>query len=127
MDLPVSVVGKVTHGAQLGRKFDMPTANIEPDKEAAKLPFGVYYSEVCVDGRTYKAISNLGKKPTVKETDSVNLETFLYDFDGDLYGKELTVVLLEFKRPEMKFESVEKLVEQVHTDINAGRDYCKKS
>ena len=123
--LPVKLTGTVTHGRKLGTEFNMPTANITPDIDISGLEYGVYYSKVTVDGETYKAISNLGKKPTVKEDESVNVETFLYDFEGDLYGKIITVELLEFRRPEQKFDSYECLCTEMHRDLEAGREYIE--
>ena len=76
-----------------------------------------------VDGATYKAITNLGKRPTIDDGDYVNAESFIYDFEGDLYGKEIVVTLLKFRRPERKFESFEELSKVMHEDLNAGREY----
>jgi len=118
--------GKVTHGRQLGSSFNIPTANIIPKEDISGLTFGVYYSTVTVSGRSYKSITNLGIKPTVKDSKEVNVESFIYDFDGDLYDKEIIVTLLEFRRPEMKFESVDKLFETINTDLKEGREFDKQ-
>lgn len=72
-------------------------------------------------GRRYDAISNFGRKPTVQENGPVNIETFIYDFDEDIYGREITVTLLEFIRPERRFDSFEELAKQLKMDIAAGR------
>lgn len=121
--LPVTIKGCVLHGNKLGRLIDMPTANIVPDIDVSGFQKGVYYSLVTVDGKSYKGITNLGTKPTVKSDAKINVETFLYDYEGDLYGKEIAVELLKFRRPEMKFESFEALTEQMHKDFEAGRNY----
>ena len=122
--LPVIIKGRVTHGRKIASAFNMPTANITPTRGVSDLKYGVYYSKVLIDGNIYKGITNLGKKPTVNASNaSVNTETFIYDFDGDLYGKELTLTLLDFRRPERKFESVELLMEEIGRDVEAGRAY----
>ena len=121
--LPFSVTGVVTHGRSAGRTIDMPTANIVPTEDVSELDFGVYYSTVTVDGATYKAITNIGRRPTIDDGNFVNAESFIYDFEGDLYGKTIAVTLLEFRRPERKFESFEELSKVMHEDLNAGREY----
>lgn len=121
--LPLTLKGTVLHGKKLGRLIDMPTANIIPDTDVSHLSKGVYYSLVLIDEKSYKGITNLGTKPTVKSDSEINVETFIYDYEGDLYGKEIAVQLLEFRRPEMKFDSFEALSDQMHKDLEAGRIY----
>ena len=115
--LPVVLRGRVLHGKHLATSYNMPTANIEPAENIDGLAFGVYASEVTVDGRQYRGVSNLGIRPTVEDGTRVNLETFILDFDGDLYGQEIAVTLIKFIRPEKKFDSVEELMEQIRRDI----------
>lgn len=119
-----SVSGTVAHGRRLGRTIGMPTANLIPDQDKLLPPYGVYYSRVAVDGMLYRGISNVGCKPTVSTENTTNVETYLYDFNGDLYGRDILVSLLAFRRPEMRFDSVEHLKEQMEADIAAGRDYA---
>ena len=121
---PYSVSGVVEHGRRLGRTIGMPTANIIPNKDKLLPPYGVYYSRVAVDGTLYRGISNVGCKPTVNTENAANVETYLYDFAGDLYGRDIVVSLLAFRRPEMRFDGVERLKEQMEADIAAGRDYA---
>ena len=123
VSIPVTLTGKVLHGKALGRTIDMPTANIIPKEDISGLAYGVYYSRVTVEGSSYKAITNIGRKPTVKDSDEVNVESFLYDFDGELYEKEISVELLEFRRPEKKFSSFEELTKEMHKDLQAGKEY----
>ncbi|MBR5994442.1 MAG: riboflavin kinase [Lachnospiraceae bacterium] len=122
-ELPFKLTGTVTHGRSAGRTIDMPTANIVPAEDVSNLKYGVYYSVVKVDGASYKAITNLGKRPTIDDGDFVNAESFIYDFEGDLYGRDISVTLLEFRRPEQKFESFEALSRVMHEDLEAGREY----
>ena len=125
-ELPFTLTGTVEHGRSFGRTIDMPTANIVPGEDVSALSFGVYYSVIAVDGAIYKAITNLGRRPTVDDGNFVNAESFIYDFDGDLYDKEIEVKLLEFKRPEQKFDSFEALTEAMHKDLEEGRLYKEK-
>lgn len=121
--VPYAVSGMVAHGRKLGRKMGFPTVNIEVTKDKLMPPFGVYFSEVSVEGVHYNGITNVGCKPTVTDSKTVYAETNILDFDGDLYGKAITVKLLHFVRPEMKFESVEELKKQIDIDIEKGRIY----
>ena len=123
LKLPVILSGKVEHGRKLGSSFNIPTANIVPGEDISGLEYGVYYSVIYIEEKAYKGITNLGTKPTVNDENSVNVESFIYDFEGDLYGREIKVELLEFKRPEMKFENVNELFAQVKEDLDAGRNY----
>lgn len=120
---PYSISGRVEHGKKLGRRIGMPTANLIPEGDKLLPPNGVYYSRVVTDGRCYKGISNVGCKPTVSDSAAMGVETYLYDFAGDLYGADILVQLLEFRRPEMKFDGVEALKAQLAQDIDAGETY----
>ena len=120
---PYSVSGRVEHGQRLGRTIGMPTANLIPDPDKLLPPFGVYHSRVIVGDRIYKGISNVGCKPTVNHGQSVDVETYLYDFEGGLYGQDITVQLLAFRRPEMRFDGLESLKAQMECDIAAGREW----
>ena len=81
----------------------------------------MYLSYVNWKGNTYPAISNLGCKPTVGEKHAVGLETYIYDFEENLYGEKIEVALERFLRPEMKFGSVEELKVQMEKDLATGR------
>lgn len=122
---PYSVSGTVVHGRALGRKLGMPTANLLP--EAGKLlpPNGVYYSRAVVDGRSYRGISNVGYKPTVSRERRMGVETYLYDFEGEIYDSDIRVELLSFRRKEQAFDSVEALREQIAKDVEAGKAFSE--
>ena len=120
---PYMIVGEVVHGAKLGRKIGMPTINLLPEREKMLPPNGVYYSRTQIGDREYKSITNIGKKPTVSNEDQIGVETYLYEFDQDVYGKNAIVKLLEFKRPERKFSDVEELKAQMMKDVNEGREF----
>lgn len=118
-----AISGTVVHGRALGRKIGMPTVNILPEQNKLLPPCGVYFSEVLMDGKIYPAISNIGYKPTVNDEKVLGVETYLYDFDKDIYEKEICVRLLSFKREEKRFGSIEELKMQMAEDIRAGKDF----
>lgn len=124
---PYQIDGLITHGRQLGHTLGFPTINILPQEEKLLPPFGVYYSKVRVREGLYYGITNVGKKPTVSGEDMAGAETYLYDFEGDLYGQEAIVYLHRFLRPERKFESVEALREQIGRDVHEGRKYMQET
>lgn len=113
---PVSIVGVVTAGRQVGRELGFPTANLEVNEDFG-LADGVYRARAYVNNIAYDAMANLGCNPTVGHTQR-HLETHLFGFEGDLYGSELRVELLEKIRDERRFDSVEALREQIEKDKN---------
>lgn len=119
---PYSIKGIVEHGNEMGRKIlSMPTINLYPKKEKLLPPNGVYLSGVFIDGKCYRGITNIGYKPTIGSEEKKGVETYLYDFDGDLYGIEAKIELYEFIRKEQKFQSLNDLKKQMHLDREYGR------
>lgn len=118
---PYFIAGKVQKGNQLGRKLETPTANICPHDEKDLPPHGVYAVLVEVDGKQYEGVGNLGRKPTVAEEEPVGLEVWLFDYEGNLYDKEITVYLIDFQRAECKFNSLEELKRQIAGDALQSR------
>ncbi|MCM1540623.1 MAG: bifunctional riboflavin kinase/FAD synthetase [Blautia sp.] len=125
LGMPYPVLGTVVKGNQLGRNLGFPTVNLLPEESKLLPPNGVYFSQVRHRGRLYRAISNVGYKPTVTEERVMGMESYLYDFSGDMYGEQIEVYLLEFRRPEQCFESVDALRGQLAEDIKAGASYKK--
>ena len=117
--------GTVRHGKQLGRTLGFPTMNVIPEEEKIMPKFGVYTCRIFVDGIWYNGIGNVGVKPTVTEEQKPLVEVYAFDFEGDAYGKEVTVEFCEFVRPEQKFSSIEELKAQVDEDINSGMGFFK--
>ena len=109
---PHILSGEVVSGRKLGRTLGIPTANLALPEEAVKLPFGVYACKAQVDGGEYLAVTNIGNRPTVGGH-RVTVEPWLLDFDGDLYGKHLTLSFFAFLRPERKFPSLDALKEEI--------------
>lgn len=120
---PYSIIGEIVHGAKLGRTIGMPTINLLPQKEKLLPPNGVYYSLTMLGDREYRSITNIGSKPTVSGEKRIGVETYIYEFDKEVYGKTAVVKLLKFKRSEKKFPDLDALKKQMMEDIEAGRHF----
>ena len=114
-----AVEGVIEGGNQFGSSMGFPTVNI-PIREGAVIPrFGVYASQVTIDGAVFRGATNIGVHPTVGANDEPLCESFLLDFDGgDLYGKKAACTLIEFIRPERRFSSKEELTAQIRLDCD---------
>lgn len=117
------ITGKVEHGKRLGRTLGFPTLNVAWPAYKLVPPRGVYLSNIQVDGQWFHGISNVGVKPTVSREERVLIESFLFGYDGDAYGKEVTVDLLEFRRPERTFGSIAELKVCIDKDIEYGKHF----
>ncbi len=117
------VGGFVEHGKKLGRTIGFPTVNLLPPDEKCLPPYGVYFSEVRIDGEKHHGMTNIGCRPTVSNNGQVSVETYIYDFDDDIYGKYLEIALLTFHRKEQKFSGVDALQSQLSLDLEAGRNF----
>lgn len=114
---PFSIRGEVVHGRRLGRTFGMPTINIQPPEDKLLPPNGVYCSTMIIDGVKRYGVTNIGYKPTVGSEPRPGVETYILDFEGDLYNRKVEVNLHHYLRPEMKFASVEELKTQMRKDL----------
>lgn len=112
---PHIFTGKVIPGRGLGHTIGIPTANLEIPEGLLLPRKGVYACTAHVDAHIYVAVTNIGSRPTV-EGHHVTVEPWLLDFEGDLYGKQLTLAFHKFLRPEQKFPSVDALKEQIQRD-----------
>ncbi|MFI3173229.1 MAG: bifunctional riboflavin kinase/FAD synthetase [Eubacteriales bacterium] len=117
-----SIIGEVIHGKKLGRKLGFPTMNIVPSKEKLLPPFGVYTISVKIGDQFCNGIANVGKKPTVEANGLPQVETYVFDYEGDAYGENIEVYFQHFQRSEKKFNSVELLKRQVEEDIQEARN-----
>lgn len=118
---PWAVRGVVTHGEKRGRTIGFPTANVPLGRhlEPAR---GVYAVAVRLpDGTSVPGVANIGRRPTVNEGTESRVEAHLFDWEGDLYGQEITVALLAFLRAERKFGSFDELRAQIVTDADQAR------
>jgi riboflavin kinase/FMN adenylyltransferase len=123
-----TVEGRVEHGDKRGRTIGFPTANMRLD--GLKPAYGIYAVRATIleDDKpvaTYDGVANFGIRPMF-ETQTPLLETFLFDFDGDLYGKHLAVALVAYLRPEAKLDGLEALKAQIAADSQAARDALKR-
>lgn len=117
--------GTVVKGDTLGRTLDFPTANIEVSEKYKLIPAdGVYAVEVCVQGIWHLGMANIGKRPTVSGQDR-QIEANLFDFDGDIYGEQITMAFHQRLRAEQKFGSLEELKAQLHLDREAALNILK--
>lgn len=123
---PYELTGIVQHGQQLGRTLGFPTMNIEPEAQKIMPRYGVYACRVKIDGTWYNGVGNAGVKPTVTDERRRLLEVYVYGYEGDAYGKEVTARFCGFERPEVKFGSVDELKEQVMKDMQYGIDFFNK-
>lgn len=117
------VTGEVVHGNQFGRTMGIPTMNQLPPEEKLLPPNGVYVTETVIGEKRYRGITNVGCKPTVGEKNPIGVETHLFDFEEDVYGRTVTVEFLASVRSERRFSSVEELKSQLRRDIVCGRTF----
>ncbi|MDX5339625.1 MAG: bifunctional riboflavin kinase/FAD synthetase [Cyclobacteriaceae bacterium] len=118
---PYELNGIVVKGQQIGRSIGFPTANIHIPNSYKLIPRdGVYAVEARVDGLPFKAMLNIGNRPTVDGT-SQTVEAHLFDFQGDLYNKQITIFFREFIREERKFDSLEELKTQLSIDQKVAK------
>lgn len=113
--------GEVVHGKALGRTIQMPTINIVPAKQKLLPPSGVYATITVIDGIEYKGVTNIGVKPTVSEEGVVGVETHLFDFEDDVYGKYVQTQLICFIRPEMRFATLDDMLTRIKEDCTSAK------
>ncbi len=116
----------VERGDGIGHKMGFPTINQFFPEDFIIPKYGVYASRVRLDGKYYSAVTNIGVRPTVSG-DSLRSETCIFDFEGDLYGRNVEVSLMKFLREEKKFASLEQLKEAVDKDISKAKEIYKES
>lgn len=117
---PYRIQGEVVHGKHLGSRLGFPTVNVLPCRQKHLPAFGVYLSQTVIDGCVYPSITNIGKKPTIAGEHPAGVETYIYNWNQDLYGSWIEVRLLSFLRPERKFHGMEELKAQVLADKETG-------
>lgn len=109
--------GFVIHGKGKGRLYGMPTANLRPYRGEPLPKFGVWATSVIVCGREYKAITNVGLRPSVDDNPEPTVETMILDYEGEIYGEEMTVIFRKYIRPTRKFADMASLKAQIEKDI----------
>lgn len=119
---PFMLSGEVISGKKLGRTLGYPTANIMVDERFIIPRSGVYYTQIRHNGKWYIGMTNVGYNPTVESTTKINVETYILNFDIDIYGDEIQVFFIERIRDEVKFSSIEELVNQMKKDFDYVKD-----
>jgi len=117
---PFQLTGQVVKGAQRGHKLGVPTANLAVWADHAVPRNGIYACRAHVNNTTYEAVTNIGTRPTF-DNGVRTIEAHLLDFDGDLYGQSMALDMIEFQRPEEKYDTVEALIVQMREDIRIAR------
>jgi riboflavin kinase/FMN adenylyltransferase len=117
--------GEVIHGEKRGRELGFPTANIRLEP-SCKLKHAIYAVRAHLGGKQYDAVASYGRRPQF-DNGAPLLESFLFDFTGDLYGHEMTVEFVDFIRDEGKFDSLDALVAQMNRDSAAARALLKQA
>ena len=109
--------GTVVSGYQVGRKIGFPTANLRVDFPYKLIPsIGVYAVRVQVAGQQWKGMLSIGYRPTINNGNDLSIEVHILDFQGDIYNQKMRIEFIEFLRPEIKFDSVDELIAQMHKD-----------
>jgi riboflavin kinase/FMN adenylyltransferase len=122
LDRYYSIEGIVIKGNQLGRTLGFPTANLFIEEEELLIPLkGVYATYTEVDQVLYPSVTSIGYRPTVNASATLQIESHLFDFNNNLYGKHLTIHFVNYLRDELKFDSLEDLVKQMHIDATQAR------
>ena len=120
------ISGEIVHGRALGRTMQMPTINIVPSKHKLLPPSGVYATITVMEDRQIMGVTNIGYKPTVSNEMKLGVETHLFDFDEDVYGKYAGIVLLKRLRGEKKFKSLGELTKGIADNVQQTREYFKE-
>lgn len=123
---PHILTGEVVSGRKLGRTLGIPTANLALPEGLVVPKLGVYACLACFDGHKYPAVTNIGNRPTVGGH-HITVEPWILNFEGDLYGKEITLQFHSFLRPEQKFDSLEELKAEIQKNAAQTRDFFEKT
>ncbi|MGD9588192.1 MAG: bifunctional riboflavin kinase/FAD synthetase [Pyrinomonadaceae bacterium] len=121
---PYGVEGVIERGVQRGRTIGFPTANLKPHNRVIP-KFGVYATATLVEGTWRRSITNIGVRPTFENEVEPSIESFIFDFDGDLYGDVIRVRFLHRIRDERKFNGIEELRAQIERDTNRALNYFR--
>ena len=122
---PHILTGTVVHGHQLGRTLGIPTANLPYPEGVAVLRRGVYAVRVPLDGAYYTGVTNIGTRPTVGG-ETLNAETWILDYSGDLYGREITLEFYTFLRPERKFAALQDMQAEIRRNARQAEAYLEQ-
>lgn len=124
LNKPYYILGKVVEGNKLGRTIGFPTANIIPLKNKLLPPDGVYITKTKYNNKMYNSITNIGTNPTVNNIHRT-IETYIFDFNQNLYNKEIEVYFYDWIRSVKKFKGIEELKGQIAKDINIANNFFR--
>jgi riboflavin kinase/FMN adenylyltransferase len=122
---PYGVEGQIIHGFRRGHTIGFPTANLKPHNRVIP-KFGVYATATLIEGEWRRSITNVGVRPTFEGDKEPSIESYIFDFDGDLYGDVLRVRFLHRIRDERKFAGIEELRAQIERDTRTALGYFKR-
>ncbi len=122
---PYGVEGVIIRGDRRGHTIGFPTANLKPRNRVIPR-YGVYATGTLIDGHWHKSITNIGVRPTFGADSEPSIETYVFDFDGDLYGNVLRVRFLHRIRDERKFSGIDELKAQIEKDTRRARNYFRQ-
>ena len=125
MKEPVVLIGKVVRGKALGRTVGMPTANL-CITEGIIPEEGVYATRIHIGDGVYTSVTNIGRRPTVDDESYITVETFIIDFDKEIYGERAILEVHQFLRPIQKFDSLQEVQMQVQQDVEMAKIYFKE-
>lgn len=123
---PFSIKNTVVHGEKRGRQLGFPTANINIPDDIVAPKNGIYLATAEFDNEKYVTVVNVGKRPTFADLEKSLIEAYLFDFDGDLYGKEVRINFLNRIRDEKKFDSINELISQIDIDCCTAKSLAKQ-
>ena len=121
-----AVGGEVVVGNKLGKSIGFPTSNLIVDESMVSPANGVYFTYCTYKGKRYPSVTNVGVRPTIGNFHK-NMETHIFDFDSELYGKKIRVEFLKKTRDEKKFESIDELAAQIGRDCMLAKDFHRKN
>ena len=119
------IKGKVVDGKKRGRTLNFPTANLDLSYPYVIPRDGVYLTRVRIEDEYFYSLTNIGSNPTFETSQDKKIETYIYDFNRNIYGEHIAVDFIEFFRPDYKFSSAKELIEQMDKDKKRGLDYIK--
>lgn len=120
---PYEIEGKVIKGQSRGKDLGFPTANIETENEI--IPQGVFITKTRIGSKILPSLTNLGKQPTFEQND-FHIESFIIDFERDLYGEHISINFLKKIRNQIKFRTPDELARQLETDLQTAKTYFSK-
>lgn len=123
---PHTLTDVIRTGYHLGTKMGTPTINMSLPQGVIIPRHGVYAAKAYIDGQEYMSVTNVGIRPTVSDSGNVNVESFLLDFCGNLYGHRARIDFYKFLRPERKFDDVNELAAQIKSDAQTTREYFER-